>query len=360
MTTMHLADGTPLTQDQLNEIVRLHGDWYRGRAGGARANLARANLDGANLRSANLDGASLDGASLVGASLDGASLDGASLDGPRRREPRRASLERNLRARASSARTARTSQRASARTLQRERSATARALDGASPRRTTASPSARTPQREPRRREPRRRRSSRRREPPSRVVWEDYLTQLVPALLTAGGRSLAEVATPTVWGCHSWSNCPMHAAFGADGIAEVPPLYRAEANLFVRLFDAQLIPLNAVRVAGGLPSVERDRCGLRGGAVNESYTSATAHTVVAEVSQEATRRASRHPERRAHRRRDRRPAHDPAGAEVAPRGRSATQRRNVGIGRDCVSLAEYGGEGARSSVPGVRRSFFDA
>jgi hypothetical protein len=84
---------------------------------------------------------------------------------------------------------------------------------------------------------------------PNRVRWDDYLRELVPALLVAGGKKLIEVATPAVWDCHSWDNCPMRAAFDAHGLSDVPPLYRAEAELFVKLFDAKLIPLSALPVA---------------------------------------------------------------------------------------------------------------
>jgi uncharacterized protein YjbI with pentapeptide repeats len=84
------------------------------------------------------------------------------------------------------------------------------------------------------------------------VVWREYVTELVPALLTAGGRALEEVATPEVWACHQWGRdgeplgCPIATAFGVRSLSEVPPLYRAPANLFIQLFDAQLIPLEAV------------------------------------------------------------------------------------------------------------------
>lgn len=77
-------------------------------------------------------------------------------------------------------------------------------------------------------------------------TWEQYLSEVVPALLTAGGRALLEVATPEHWECHAWSNCPTAAAFGAKGLSDVPILLRPRAEEFIRFFDAQLIPLDAV------------------------------------------------------------------------------------------------------------------
>ena len=69
--------------------------------------------------------------------------------------------------------------------------------------------------------------------------WEEYLATVVPALCTAGGVPLAEVATH--FECHSWSNCPMAAAFQCGGIEGVPVLFRPRAEQFIRVFDAHLI-----------------------------------------------------------------------------------------------------------------------
>ena len=82
---------------------------------------------------------------------------------------------------------------------------------------------------------------------PAGYRWEAYLADVVPALLTAGGTPLADVLAALKarggWAaCHQWSNCPLHEAFGADGLDGVPPLYRWEAAQFVQLFDAGLIP----------------------------------------------------------------------------------------------------------------------
>ena len=74
------------TQDEINEIIRLHGMWLRNDEGGQLANLiwadlSRANLSGANLSGAYLSGAYLSGANLSGANLSGAYLSGANLSG---------------------------------------------------------------------------------------------------------------------------------------------------------------------------------------------------------------------------------------------------------------------------------------
>ena len=75
---------------------------------------------------------------------------------------------------------------------------------------------------------------------PNNIEWEEYLETLVPALCIAGGKTLEEVAA--TWDCHSWSNCPMHAAFSGNNLNDIPALYRNEAALFIQLFDAKLIP----------------------------------------------------------------------------------------------------------------------
>ena len=61
----------------------------------------------------------------------------------------------------------------------------------------------------------------------------------VPKLLTAGGRTVAEVAE--AWACHSWGNCPISVAFGVQSIKDVPAQYRDAAAVFVRLFDRGLV-----------------------------------------------------------------------------------------------------------------------
>jgi uncharacterized protein YjbI with pentapeptide repeats len=78
---------------------------------------------------------------------------------------------------------------------------------------------------------------------PDGVVWKTYLEEVVPALLTVAGKDLEAVANKEVWECHSWDNCPMAVAFNVQSLSNVPPLFRAQANLFVQLYDARLIPM---------------------------------------------------------------------------------------------------------------------
>jgi len=80
---------------------------------------------------------------------------------------------------------------------------------------------------------------------PNGIRWGEYLNELVPTLLTAGGRPLSEVATPETWGNHETHNCPMTTAFGVRSFDKIPALYYREAELFSILFDAGLIPMPA-------------------------------------------------------------------------------------------------------------------
>ena len=75
---------------------------------------------------------------------------------------------------------------------------------------------------------------------PAGYKWDVYLSEVVPALLAAGGQPLARIAE--AWKCHEWQNCPMAVAFQVRDPADVPALYRWEAEQFVRFFDAGLIP----------------------------------------------------------------------------------------------------------------------
>ena len=77
---------------------------------------------------------------------------------------------------------------------------------------------------------------------PNGEGWKSYLRDAVPALLTAGGRPLEEVATEEHWSCHDWNNCPMNAAFGIDGPEKGPVLLQPRIKEFVEYFDQGLIP----------------------------------------------------------------------------------------------------------------------
>jgi hypothetical protein len=64
----------------------------------------------------------------------------------------------------------------------------------------------------------------------------------VPALLTAGGRSIADIVAAGAWQCNTWENCPMAEAFGVHTISSIPALLRPRAMQFIQFFDAELIP----------------------------------------------------------------------------------------------------------------------
>lgn len=76
--------------------------------------------------------------------------------------------------------------------------------------------------------------------------WKEYLSQVVPALLTAGGKTIDEIVSSGCWTCHEWNNCPMHVAFGINSPNEGPLLLRSRIKQFVQLFDARLIPCPVV------------------------------------------------------------------------------------------------------------------
>ena len=68
-----------LTQEQANEVVRLHGMWLREEEGGVRADFSECDLHGINLQDADLQDADLRGANLERANLQDADLRGADL-----------------------------------------------------------------------------------------------------------------------------------------------------------------------------------------------------------------------------------------------------------------------------------------
>ena len=77
---------------------------------------------------------------------------------------------------------------------------------------------------------------------PTGERWERYLSEVVPALLKAGGKPLEIVCADEHWNCHGWDNCPMAAAFGVKGASETPLLLQPRVEQFVQLFDAGQIP----------------------------------------------------------------------------------------------------------------------
>jgi len=216
---------TTYAQEDLKRILDLHGKWLRGEDGGERADLVSADLVSADLRHADLRSADLWSADLVSADLVSADLRYADL---RYADLRSADL-RSADLRYADLRYAdlRSADLRSADLRYADlRSADLRYADLVSADLRHADL-----------------RSARLTDG---VTWEEYLQDLVPALLTAGGLTLAEVATPEVWECHSWTNCPMATAFRVCSIEQVPALYRWQAERFVQFFDAGLIPLAAL------------------------------------------------------------------------------------------------------------------
>jgi hypothetical protein len=252
MTTTTTTPFTP-TPEQLAEIVRLNADYWYGRPGGRRANLRGANLGGANLRGANLGGANLRGADLGG--LGGANLGGANLGGANLRGA--TSEARTSEARTSEARTSEARRRSEARTSQARTSQAPRTEPRArtSEARTSEARTSEARTSEARTSETRTSGANLRGADlgddtvlPDGVVWNAYVADLVPALLTAGGKRLEDVATEAVWGCHRWGSdgealgCPIATAFNVHALSAVPVLYRAQANQFIQFFDAGLVP----------------------------------------------------------------------------------------------------------------------
>ena len=141
-----------------------------------------ANLIGANLIGANLIGANLIGANLIGANLDGADLRGANLRGANLGGANLGGAN----------------------------------LGGADLR------------------------GAKNLTLPTGETWEAYLTETVPALLTAGGKPMESFADH--WQCHDWINCPIAHAFDVHELNDVPILLRPRAKQFIDLFDAKQIP----------------------------------------------------------------------------------------------------------------------
>src|SRR5690606_33899196 len=77
---------------------------------------------------------------------------------------------------------------------------------------------------------------------PDGLKFSEYLRDVVPALLTAGGKTLDEIRASGAWDCHDWSNCPMHVAFGITDPSQGPPLLRGRIMEFITYFDAKMIP----------------------------------------------------------------------------------------------------------------------
>ena len=215
--------------DTLKEALDAHRAWILNKKDGKRANLRGADLRNADLRGAYLRGAYLSGANLRSANLSGENLSGTNLSGV---NLSRANLSRadlsgakisaadlggaNL----SEANISEANIRGANLSGVNLSGANLSGVDLSSAYLNNAKLSGANLE--------------------NGLSWERYLSEVVPALCIAGGKSLEEVAA--VWECHSWENCPMHIAFGVNSIDEIPETHRLEARRFVMFFDQELIP----------------------------------------------------------------------------------------------------------------------
>jgi uncharacterized protein YjbI with pentapeptide repeats len=83
---------------------------------------------------------------------------------------------------------------------------------------------------------------------PTGETFEEYLEEVVPELLAAGGR-LEKALASEGWECHQWTNCPMAAAFGVEHVEHAPRLLWPRMHQFIQLYDARLISRLAVLTA---------------------------------------------------------------------------------------------------------------
>ena len=210
-----------MNANELSEVLALHAKWLIGDKEGQRADLRYANLSSANLSYADLSSADLRDADLRSANLRYANLSYANLRSANLRDAnlRSADLrDANLRDADLRAANLRSADLRSADLSYAD-------LSSADLRDADLSYASLSDD----------------------LLWEQYLSDVVPALLTAGGKTLAEVATPEIWACHSWRSgeiaCPIGTAFDCSELSSVPALYRDQAERFIQFFDVGLIPL---------------------------------------------------------------------------------------------------------------------
>jgi hypothetical protein len=77
---------------------------------------------------------------------------------------------------------------------------------------------------------------------PHGETWEEYISTIVPTLLTYGGKTIEQIIDSGCWNCHGWDNCPMHVALDINSVKEAPLLIRKRVEEFVKFFDSGLIP----------------------------------------------------------------------------------------------------------------------
>src|SRR3990167_9395047 len=201
-TTLHELESTDL-RAAVVELVGKSADLRGANLGGA--NLGDANLGGADLRGADLRGADLGGANLGDANLGGADLRGADLRGANLGDANLGDAalgDANL------------------------GGADLRGADlGGAKNISTAKNMCL----------------------PTGETWDEYLRDVVPALLTSGGKTLESFQEH--WKCHSWDNCPMAHAHSTSNLEGVPALLRPRAVQFIQFFDGRQIPWEAIQRA---------------------------------------------------------------------------------------------------------------
>jgi hypothetical protein len=83
---------------------------------------------------------------------------------------------------------------------------------------------------------------------PNGMIWELYkLDPMAGICDEPAARDRAAAA----WDNHSWRDCPMHAAYGWNGLADAPTDKRRDVACFVAVFDARLLPKPQPRTTEG-------------------------------------------------------------------------------------------------------------
>jgi hypothetical protein len=209
------------TEEQLAEILAAHALWITNEEIGKKADLSSADLRSADLRSANLRSADLRSADLRSADLRSADLRGADLSSANLSSANLSSA--NLSSADLSGADLRSADLRSADLRSADlRSADLRSADLRSANLRSA--------------------NLRSANLPTGEKYEMYLAEVVPALLVAGGKTIEEIFESGSFDCHSWSNCPMHVAFGIDTPSKGPKLLIPRIEQFVQLYDDRLIP----------------------------------------------------------------------------------------------------------------------
>jgi hypothetical protein len=94
---------------------------------------------------------------------------------------------------------------------------------------------------------------------PPQYTLDEFVESVVPDLIASGLLKrgvpceswLSAVCSAEHFECHTWSNCPMAAAWGVERTSEIDAAWRVHADLFIQLFDARLpqLALEPVRAA---------------------------------------------------------------------------------------------------------------